>query len=184
MDISNVLDIILKKYRIWTLKLCCKGPNHSFFLFCSHILRWLSMELVHDIFFILWRLNYKKKCVMDISNVLDIILKKIQKAIGVRNPVAILCAPRILQNTIHVTMCVRTLFTSLLCHCARQNTVHVIIDHFFIAKNYQCTIHNTVHAILTTKIVSALFMTLWRQSGLLKLLVRWRPLDLSVATTL
>jgi len=31
MDISNVLDIIFKKYRIWTLKLCCKGPNHSFF---------------------------------------------------------------------------------------------------------------------------------------------------------
>ena len=76
IDISNVLDIILKKYRTWELKLCCKGPNRRFFSFCSPISSWLSMKLVHDIFFwILWRLKYRKKCVTDIYNVLEIIKK-------------------------------------------------------------------------------------------------------------
>jgi len=32
-NISNVLDIILKKCRTWALNHCWKGPNHSFFYF-------------------------------------------------------------------------------------------------------------------------------------------------------
>jgi len=37
MNIINVLDIILKKYRTWTLKHSCKDPNHNFFLIlCSY----------------------------------------------------------------------------------------------------------------------------------------------------
>jgi len=51
MNIINILDIILKKCRKWELKHDCKDPNDSFFLFCALILRWLSMELVHDILF-------------------------------------------------------------------------------------------------------------------------------------
>ena len=74
MNISNVLDIILKKCITWPLQHCFKGPKHSF-LFCSPNLRSLSMKLAHDIFFYSLTFKERKKRVTNISNVLDIILK-------------------------------------------------------------------------------------------------------------
>ena len=73
-DISNVLDIILKKCRTWTLKLCCKDPNHSSFNFV--LLFWGGCPWNWCMIYFFWdSLMFKLwiKGVTNISNVLDII---------------------------------------------------------------------------------------------------------------
>ena len=107
-----------------------------------------------------------------------------------------LCASRIMQ-TLFMSLCASKHYSRhCLCHYARQNIVHVTVHiivrvktlftslfmslhvrtlftycrSIFYHKKCQCTIHDTVHAILTAKTIGALFMTLWRQSGPLKLL--------------
>jgi len=76
IDITNMLGIVLKKIRTWTLMHSCKGPNHSFFDFvilfggcCAW--KWCMIYFFFDsLMFNLW-----KTCVPNIVNLLDIVLK-------------------------------------------------------------------------------------------------------------
>ena len=75
-NIINVLDIILKKCRTWTLKHSCKGPNDSFFDFVLLFWDGCLWNWCMIYFFLFFAFKLWKKFVTNIINMLDIILKK------------------------------------------------------------------------------------------------------------
>ena len=101
-NVSRILVMcwskFLKKCRTLTLKLCCKGPNYCFFIYFV-LLFWGGCPWYWCMIYFSWdSLTFKlrKKCVTDIGNVLDIILKSEHLSFGSRVQIIVFflfCSP-------------------------------------------------------------------------------------------